>query len=180
MKLVGERVLQAPREVVWRALNDPEVLRQSIPGCESMEKTGENAFRAVVAAKIGPVQARFSGNVRLSDLDPPNGYTIAGEGSGGAAGAAKGSARVTLETVAGGATRLTWDADAQISGKLAQIGSRLIESAANMMAGNFFDRFQQVVAGDTPSAVPARGVPIWALAGVAAVVLAVALYFTFR
>jgi uncharacterized protein len=180
MKLIGERVLQAPRESVWRALNDAEVLRRSIPGCESMEKTDENSYRAVVAAKIGPVQARFTGTVRLTDLDPPNGYTITGEGSGGAAGAAKGSAKVRLEPLPGGATRLTWEADAQISGKLAQIGSRLIESAANMMAGNFFDRFQQVVAGEKPSEAPAHAVPVWAFAGGAAVIIAVAMYLLFR
>lgn len=160
MKMTGEKTLPAPQENVWRALNDPEVLRQSIPGCESFEKIAANAYRAVVAAKIGPVQARFTGNITLSELDPPNGYTISGEGSGGPAGSAKGSAHVRLEPAAGG-TRLTWTADAQISGKLAQIGSRLIESAANMMAGQFFDRFQQVVAGEKPVERPVRLVPLW-------------------
>lgn len=180
MKLIGEKILDAPREAVWRALNDPEVLRQSIPGCESLEKTEENAFRAVVATRIGPVQARFSGNVRLTELNPPHGYTIVGEGSGGAAGAAKGSARVRLELAAGGTTRLTWDADAQISGKLAQVGSRLIELAANMMAGHFFDRFQQVVAGEKPSEQPMPMVPIWAWLAAGVFAAAIALYFLFR
>lgn len=180
MKLVGEKTLQAPREAVWRALNDPEVLRQSIPGCESLEKIGDDAFRATVAMKIGPVQARFAGNVRLTDLDPPNGYTIVGEAAGGAAGNAKGSAKVRLEAIAGGVTRLTWDADAQISGKLAQVGARLIDSVAQSIAGHFFDRFQQVVAGETPSEVPTAMVPFWALAAGAAAIIAIVLYFLLR
>ena len=174
MKITGERLLAAPQDAVWRALNDPEVLRQSIPGCERFEQTGANAYNAVVAARIGPVQARFVGNVTLSDLDPPSGYTISGEGSAGPAGSAKGSAQVRLEPAEGG-TRLTWSAEAQISGKLAQVGSRLIDSAANMMAGQFFDRFQQVVAGETPPERPVRAVPLWVWA-VAALVIALAAY----
>lgn len=180
MKLAGERVLQAPREVVWSALNDAEVLRRSIPGCESMEKTDENSFHAVLAIKIGPVRARFSGKIMLTDLNPPDGYTIVGEGSGGAAGGAKGSAKVRLEPLAGGATRLTWDADAHITGKLAQIGSHLIESAANLMAGQFFDRFQQAVAGEQPGELSAYMKPVLAIAAGAAMIVAAALYLFLR
>ncbi len=153
MKMSGEKILHLPVETVWDALNDPEILRQSIPGCESFEAVADDQYKATVAAKVGPVQARFNGNVRITDKTPPTGYTLSGEGSGGAAGSAKGSAKVELEPVPEG-TRLTWDADAQISGKLAQIGSRLVESTANMMAGQFFNRFEQLLAGETPEDKP--------------------------
>ncbi len=178
MKMSGEKILNAPQARVWAALNDPEVLRQSIPGCESFQAEENNSYRATVAAKVGPVQARFNGTVRLSELDPPNGYTISGEGSGGAAGSAKGSAKVRLEPAAGG-TRLTWTADAQISGKLAQIGSRLIESTANHMAGQFFDRFSQIIAGEAPAQATAAGmIPpwIWVAGAASAAALVVILY----
>src|SRR5687768_876699 len=105
MKITGETLIAAPQEAVWRALNDPAILRQAIPGCESLEQTADNAFKATVSSRIGPISARFAGNVRLSDLDPPNSYTLTGEGTGGAAGAAKGVAKVRLEPAAGG-TRL--------------------------------------------------------------------------
>lgn len=153
MKLTGEKILPLPQEQVWSALNDPDILQQSIPGCESFEKLSDDSFKATVATKIGPVQAKFNGTVNITDADPPNGYTLSGQGSGGAAGSAKGAAKVQLEPVDGG-TRLTWDADAQISGKLAQIGSRLIESSANMMANQFFGRFEQILAGEKPEAEP--------------------------
>jgi hypothetical protein len=153
MKLTGEKILPLPQEEVWLALNDPDVLRQAIPGCESFETLSDDSYKAIVAAKIGPVQAKFNGTVNITDADPPNGYTLSGQGSGGTAGSAKGSAKVRLEPVVGG-TRLTWDADAQISGKLAQIGSRLVESSANMMANQFFSRFEQILEGATPEAEP--------------------------
>jgi carbon monoxide dehydrogenase subunit G len=180
MKLSGEKILGAPQARVWAALNDPDVLRQSIPGCESFQKQDDGSYRAVVATKIGPVQARFNGTVRLSDLDPPNGYTISGEGSGGAAGSARGGAKVRLEPAEAGGTRLSWTADAQVSGKLAQIGSRLIESTANHMAGQFFDRFGQIIAGQEPPAASAGAMlPPWiwwaAGGGAALVVLIVVL-----
>ncbi len=174
MKIMGEKMIAAPQIAVWRALNDPDVLRQSIPGCESFEKTGENSYKATVVSKIGPIQAKFSGNVTLSELDPPNGYRISGEGSGGAAGSAKGGARVRLEPVTADTTRLSYDVDAQVSGKIAQLGSRLIESTANMMAGQFFSRFEQVVAGEAPSAAPV-GLPFWVYV-VAALVLGALVY----
>lgn len=153
MKMSGEKILHLPVETVWTALNDPEILRQAIPGCESFEALSDDSYKATVASKIGPVQARFNGTVKITDKDPPNGYILSGEGSGGAAGNAKGSARVHLVPIPEG-TRLNWDADAQISGKLAQIGSRLVESTANMMAGQFFNRFEQLLAGEAPDAEP--------------------------
>lgn len=171
MKLTGEKLIALPQDRVWAALNDPEILRQSIPGCEGFEPVGEHAYRATVATRIGPVEARFRGTVSLSDLDPPNGCTITGEGSGGPAGSAKGSARVKLSPADGG-TRLEWTADAQISGKLAQIGSRLIDSAAKMMAGQFFDRFERVAAGEAPAAKPAAALPWFAWAIAAAIIAA--------
>ncbi|SRR5579883_203199 len=180
MKLTGEKIVPLPQTQVWAALNDTEVLRQSIPGCESFEKIADNSYRATVATRIGPVQARFQGTVTLSDLDPPNGYTISGEGSGGPAGSAKGSARVTLSPVEGG-TRLSWTADANISGKLAQIGSRLIESSANMIAGQFFDRFQRAAAGVPPPAKPVTVIPVWvSWAAAAAVIAGLILFFLSR
>lgn len=180
MKLSGEKILPLPQEQVWAALNDPEILRQSIPGCESFEAISDDSYRATVATKIGPVQARFQGKVRISGIDPPNGYTLSGEGSGGAAGSGKGSANVRLEPVPGG-TRLTWNADAQVSGKLAQIGSRLIDSSVNMMAAQFFDRFEQLLAGDTPGDVPIAAsafLPSWfRIAGWGALLLLVVVLY---
>jgi uncharacterized protein len=179
MKITGEQLIAAPREAVWRALNDPEVLRQAIPGCESLERTADNAFKAVVSSRIGPIAARFNGNVRLSDLDPPNSYTLTGEGSGGAAGNAKGVAKVRLEPAQGG-TRLIYDVDAQISGKLAQIGSRVVDAAAKMLAGQFFDRFGKVVVGEAPPprAAASAGVPawVWAIAAVAIIAAVVIIW----
>lgn len=144
MKLSGENRIMASREEVWRALNDPEILKQCIPGCDNLEKNGDNQFKATVTTKIGPVQAKFNGQVQLSDLDPPNGYTISGSGTGGVAGNAKGAAKVRLEPDGPG-TRLVYDVDAQVTGKLAQLGSRLIDSTAKMLAGQFFNRFEQIV-----------------------------------
>ena len=182
MKMSGEKTLQLPQAKVWEALNDPEILRQSIPGCESFDVLEDNRFQATVATRIGPVQARFQGKVQLSDIDPPNGYTLSGEGSGGTAGNAKGSAKIGLKTVPEG-TRLTWNADAQISGKLAQIGSRLIDSTAHMMAGQFFDRFEQILAGVKPVERPvsaASFIPGWAWgAAVAFIVLVLILLLLF-
>ncbi|MGH6945773.1 MAG: SRPBCC family protein [Kiloniellales bacterium] len=152
MQLTGERRIEADREAVWRGLNDPEVLKASIPGCEEIEKTADNQFAAKVRTKVGPVSARFAGKVTLSDLDPPKAYTISGEGQGGGAGFAKGSAKVNLEED-GGATLLRYTVDAQVGGKLAQIGSRLIEGTARKMADDFFARFATAVAG--PAAEPA-------------------------
>src|SRR5690349_19271865 len=132
MDMTGEHQIKAPRQAVWVALNDPEVLKASIAGCEELIKTSDTEFQAQVTAKVGPVKAKFSGKVALSDLDPPNGYTITGEGAGGAAGFAKGGAKVQLEPD-GDATLLKYAVNAVIGGKLAQIGARLIDGAARKM-----------------------------------------------
>jgi uncharacterized protein len=145
MDMNGEYVIKAPRQAVWDALNDSDVLKQCIPGCEEVEKTSDTSFSAKVAAKVGPVKARFTGEVTLSELDPPNGYKISGEGKGGAAGFAKGGAEVKLTDVESGGTTLSYVVDAQVGGKLAQIGSRLIDSTAKKMAGQFFEKFGEIV-----------------------------------
>ncbi len=167
MKLSGENHIKASREEVWRALNDPDVLRQAIPGCQSLEKVSDTEFKATVVTKIGPVQAKFNGEVELQDLDPPNGYTISGKGSGGVAGNARGAAKVKLEPDGDG-TKLMYDVDAQVTGKLAQLGSRLIDSTAKMLAGQFFNKFEAIVgqqaaaaaapaAASTPAAAAGAG-----------------------
>ncbi|HEX4113457.1 MAG TPA: carbon monoxide dehydrogenase subunit G [Stellaceae bacterium] len=147
MDMTGEYRIPAPRQQVWEALNNPEILRAAIPGCESIEKLSDTEMTAKVAAKVGPVSAKFSGKVTLSDLDPPNGYRISGEGSGGAAGFAKGGATVTLADDGAGGTILSYKVDAQIGGKLAQIGSRLIDGVSRKMADDFFARFSAAVGG---------------------------------
>ena len=152
MDLTGEYRIPAPREAVWKALNDPAILKQSIPGCESIEKLSDTEMTAKVTAKVGPVKASFSGKVTLSDLDPPNGYKITGEGQGGVAGFAKGGAKVSLTDKDGG-TLLTYDVEAQIGGKLAQLGQRLINSAAKKTADDFFAKFAQAVVPKTATPV---------------------------
>jgi carbon monoxide dehydrogenase subunit G len=146
MTMNGEVQLAAPRDVVWTKLNDPEVLKACIPGCEELEKTEDNGFRAVAKMKVGPVSARFKGRVTLSDLDPPNGYKISGEGEGGVAGFAKGGATVGLTEKDGG-TLLKYDVEAQIGGKLAQLGQRLINGSAKKLADEFFANFAKAVQG---------------------------------
>ncbi|MEM6667354.1 MAG: carbon monoxide dehydrogenase subunit G [Pseudomonadota bacterium] len=144
MKMEGEYTLPATQEAVWAALNDPEVLKECIPGCEEFERTDENQFAAVAIAKVGPVKAKFKGEVTLLDLDPPHGYRIAGEGNGGVAGFAKGGAHVALSPdEADGGTVLRYDVDAQVGGKLAQVGQRLINGAAKKMADQFFKNFAE-------------------------------------
>jgi hypothetical protein len=140
MTMSGEVMLPMNRSEVWAMLNDPEVLKASIPGCQSLEKTSDTAFAAVVKVKIGPVGATFKGKVQLSDIRPGEGYTITGEGEGGVAGFAKGAARVSLAEAPGG-TRLTYDVEANVGGKLAQLGSRLIDGVAKKMADQFFASF---------------------------------------
>jgi len=149
MELIGEQRIAASRETVWAALNDPAVLRACIPGCESLNQTGQDGFDAVVVAKVGPVKARFTGTVQLSDIRPPESYTISGEGKGGAAGMAKGGAEVVLEED-GGETILRYTVRADVGGKLAQIGSRLIKSTANKYARDFFARFGDIATGAVP------------------------------
>jgi carbon monoxide dehydrogenase subunit G len=145
MTMSGEYQIAAPRDVVWVKLNDPDVLKACIPGCESLEKISDTEFQAVAVTKIGPVKAKFKGKVRLSDLDPPNGYRISGEGDGGIAGFAKGGATVGLAEKDGG-TLLTYNVEAQIGGKLAQIGQRLVNGAAKKMADDFFEKFAAAAA----------------------------------
>jgi uncharacterized protein len=154
MEMTGEFRISAPRQRVWEALNNPEILKSSIPGCQTLEKLSDNEFTGKVLAQVGPVKASFAGKVTLSDLDPPQSYTIAGEGTGGAAGFAKGSAKVNLDED-GGATVLHYAVQAHVGGKLAQIGSRLIDSVARRMAENFFTRFVATVAPEQPP--PASG-----------------------
>ena len=144
MVMTGEVQLPASREVVWVKLNDADVLKACIPGCEELNKASDTEFQAIAVVKIGPVKARFKGKVNLTDLDPPNGYRISGEGEGGVAGFAKGGATVTLADKDGG-TLLTYNVEAQIGGKLAQLGQRLINSAAKKTADYFFIRFKDAV-----------------------------------
>ncbi|HEV2676937.1 MAG TPA: SRPBCC domain-containing protein [Aliidongia sp.] len=159
MDMTGEYRIAAPRAKVWAALNDAEILRQAIPGCDEIEKTSDTSFTAKVTAKVGPVKASFGGKVTLSDMDPPNGYTITGEGSGGVAGFAKGGAKVGLVDDGAG-TLLTYAVDAQVGGKLAQIGSRLIDGTARKMAEEFFTRFAALVAeGELSPPVPIAATP---------------------
>ena len=151
MTMNGEVQLAAPIQTVWEKLNDTETLKACIPGCEQLDKTGENEMSAVATVKIGPVKAKFKGKVTLSDLDPPNGYKISGQGDGGVAGFAKGGATVKLTPKDGG-TLLSYDVDAQIGGKLAQLGGRLIDATAKKLAGEFFEKFAAELSPPAPAA----------------------------
>jgi carbon monoxide dehydrogenase subunit G len=147
MEMHATRTLNADRAAVWAALNDPEVLKVCIPGCEELTGSPEDGFEAVVKQKVGPVKATFKGGVTLSDVVPETSYTISGEGKGGVAGFAKGNAQVALSDAEGGGTELHYDVTAKVGGKLAQLGSRLIDSFAKKMADEFFERFQTHVEG---------------------------------
>ena len=147
MTMTGEIPLEAKRDVVWAKLNDPAVLKACIPGCESLEKLSDTEMQAVVKIKIGPVSARFKGKVNLTDIDAPNSYRISGQGDGGIAGFAKGGANVRLSDAEGGGTKLGYDVDAQIGGKIAQLGSRLIDSTAKKLAEQFFANFAAALGG---------------------------------
>ena len=146
MQMQGQRSIRASRSEVWQALNSPEVLKACIAGCEELTKTSDSSFEAAVTQKVGPVKARFTGVVQLSDIVEGESYTITGEGKGGAAGFAKGGAKVRLEDEGDG-TLLTYEAEAKVGGKLAQLGSRLIDGFAKKMADDFFTRFQEAVVG---------------------------------
>ena len=154
----GEVVLPADKAAVWARLNDAETLKASIPGCESLEKLSDTELQAAVKVKVGPVSARFNGKVNLTDIDAPNSYRISGQGDGGIAGFAKGGANVRLAEEAGGGTRLSYDVDAQVGGKIAQLGGRLIDSTAKRFADEFFAKFAQLVGG-APAAVSAAVTP---------------------
>jgi carbon monoxide dehydrogenase subunit G len=190
MEIKGEYKIAAPRDKVFAALNDPAVLQACIPGCESLEKTSDTEMKAKVRLRIGPVSASFSGKVTLSDIDPPNGYKISGEGQGGVAGFAKGGAVVTLRDD-GGATVLDYNVDAQVGGKIAQVGARLIDGTARKLADEFFGKFAATIGGPPaaaavagvasaaepvpaappPSAAAQRGYKHWLVIGVGAAVL---------
>ena len=175
MKMTGEYEIPAAREAVWDALNDPDVLRDCIPGCESLEKTGEASFEAIVTMKIGPVKSKFKGQVELLNLQPPESYELTGSGSGGAAGGAKGGAKVHLAENGAGTT-LTYEAEAQVTGKLAQLGQRMIDPVAKKLANQFFSAFSERLGGveskapepiATEAAAEETGLPQWVwLAGV--------------
>jgi uncharacterized protein len=188
MEMTGEQLIPLSQQRVWEALNDPEILRACIPGCEKIEKVSDTEYAVAMTAAVGPVKARFSGKLKLADLDPPNSYSLAFEGSGGAAGFGKGSARVKL-TPEDTATRLSYTAAATVGGKLAQIGSRLIDGVAKKMADDFFARFNETVAAPAAEAVQAATgepphpkrlvVPAWAWL-IGAIVLALILFYALR
>jgi hypothetical protein len=201
MELTGERILPLPRERVWEALNDPEILKMSVPGCESLERVDDTHYKVVMAAAVGPVKARFNGKLALTDLRAPEAYSLSFEGSGGAAGFGKGTAHVELAPEGDG-TRLVYRANAQVGGRLAQVGARLIDGVAKKMAEEFFGRFTEalvppeaaaagepaqaagaattsaarVAAAATPAPAAARGGKLWMWATFGVVVLALVAY----
>jgi uncharacterized protein len=178
MELNGERLIPAPIATTWQALNDPAILRDCIAGCESIERTGEDAYEALVAVKVGPVSARFKGKLQMSDIKPPHSYTIHFDGQGGVAGHGKGSADVALAEE-GQQTRLRYTARAQVGGKMAQVGSRLIDAAAGKITEDFFNAFEArlkpttvgEVAGAPAPAAAAPSRMMWWVAGSLVVVL---------
>ncbi|MFP3920257.1 MAG: CoxG family protein [Dichotomicrobium sp.] len=178
MKMSGSHTLPAPREEVWEKLNDPDVLRRCIPGCESLEKHDEDKLAAIVNVKIGPMNTRFNGEVQLTNLNPPESYRIEGSGSGGQAGSASGGADVRLEDK-GDETELTYDVDARVSGKIAQLGNRLIDATAHNLATKFFENFANEIErpGAEPVHTSAVSVPNWVWIVAVLVVAAVILFF---
>ena len=160
MDMTGKYRIPASKQAVWDAMNDPEVLKASIPGCDSVEKISDTELKAKVTLKIGPVKAKFAGDVKLSDMDPPNGYTISGKGKGGAAGFGSGSATVSM-TEDGGETILTYSAKASVGGKIAQVGQRLIDSTSKKLVDEFFANFVEHLAatGVSTSGAPASDAP---------------------
>jgi carbon monoxide dehydrogenase subunit G len=180
MEMTGEQRISLPQQRVWEALNDPGILKACIPGCESIEKVSDTEYKVLMTAAIGPVKAKFNGKLLLADLNPPHSYSIAFEGTGGAAGFGKGAAQVSLLPEDNG-TLLTYKATASVGGKLAQIGSRLIDGVAKKMSDDFFARFNATVApapGPTagPTGEARRGVPTWAWVAGAIVVLLILLF----
>jgi carbon monoxide dehydrogenase subunit G len=153
MEMTGEQLVPASQEVTWNALNDPEVLKACVPGCESIERISGNDFLVLMVARVGPVSAKFKGKLSLSDIKPPDSYSISFEGQGGAAGFAKGSANVRLSSE-NSSTRLAYDVKANVGGKLAQIGSRLVDGAARKVADDFFRNFNEKLSAKQPAATP--------------------------
>jgi carbon monoxide dehydrogenase subunit G len=193
MDMQGSRHLAVTQQQAWDALNDPEVLKICIPGCDKVEPTGENQYAIGMAVKVGPVAARFAGKIQLTDVNAPNSYTLRFEGQGGAAGFGKGTAKVDLAPpVEGAGCELSYAASAQVGGKIAQVGQRLVDGVARSMADDFFKRFDDemqrrhpgayVEVGTAPPAVPvspSKGVPVWVwIAG--AIVLAAIVWFARR
>ena len=182
MELRGERLLAADRATAWAALNDTAMLKDCVPGCENITASGENQFDIAMTAAVGPVKARFKGRLALVDIDEPNAYTMKFEVSGGPTGFARGEARVTLAEVSPTQTKLTYLANAHVGGKLAQVGSRLIDAAAKKLADEFFSAFNARVAPAAAEAAapkPAAGVPIWVWIA-AAIAAIVAVLFSIR
>lgn len=157
MEMTGEERVSAPRQTVWSALNDPEILKRCIPGCQSLERNGDHGFLAVAEVKIGPIGTRFKGDVELSDLDAPNGYTITGSGSAGIAGSAKGGARVRLSDAAGGGTLVSYSVQAEVGGRMAQLGGPIIDATAKNLAGKFFKQFGEVVSAKSQTVSEPKG-----------------------
>jgi carbon monoxide dehydrogenase subunit G len=158
MHMAGEQRIAAPRQRVWEALNDPEVLRASIPGCQTLDKEGADRFLATVEVKIGPIGARFKGDVSLTDLQPAQGYTIVGQGSGGIAGSAKGSAKVRLSDDGAG-TLITYEVEAEVGGRMAQLGGPIIDATAKNLSAKFFSKFGEIVGAPAETVAPA-GAPV--------------------
>jgi carbon monoxide dehydrogenase subunit G len=150
MEMTGEQLIPVPQQRVWEGLNDPEVLKACIPGCDTIERISDTEYRVAMTAAVGPVKAKFNGKLLLADLNPPNSYTLSFEGSGGAAGFGKGGAQVALAPE-GASTKLSYKATAQVGGKLAQVGSRLIDGVAKKMADEFFQRVNLRLAGPAPA-----------------------------
>lgn len=178
MKMSGSHTLPAPRQEVWEKLNDPDVLRRCIPGCESLEKHGEDKLAAVVNVRIGPMSTRFNGEVQLTNLNPPESYRIEGSGSGGQAGSASGGADVRLEDK-GSETELSYDVDARVSGKIAQLGNRLIDASARNLAQKFFENFAGEIQhpGAGPVHTSAVSIPAWVWIALALALAAAVLFF---
>jgi len=169
MQMRGEQHVAATRRQVWDALNDPSVLAQCIPGCQNLERDGDNSFIALAEVKIGPIGARFKGSVQLSDIDAPNGYSITGSGNGGIAGNAKGGAKVRLSDAPGGGTLVSYTVDAEVGGRMAQLGGPIIDATAKNLAGKFFARFGEVVSGTAePALAPVAAAPVPGVTSVAA------------
>ena len=182
MEMTGEQIIPAAQGEVWRGLNDPEVLKACISGCESIEKLTDTEYTVVTTAAIGPVKAKFKGKLLLADLDPPNSYSLSFDGQGGAAGFGKGTAKVSLATEAAG-TRLSYAVKAQVGGKLAQIGSRLIDGVAKKLADDFFSAFNQKIGGPVPAVAEAPleaapgAAPLWWVVAIIAAMFVLP-YFT--
>lgn len=189
MNMTGEYRIAAPRQAVWDALNDPDILKRCIPGCEEFVKTSDTTYEAKVTTRIGPVKTTFTGAVTLTDIDPPNSYRMNGEGKGGPAGFARGGAKVTL-TEDGEGTLLSYEVEAKVGGKLAQLGGRIIDPAAKKLANEFFGRFTEILgAVEAPAPVQAPEAAaekrvlglsplVWATGG--AIILALGLLFYFN